>query len=111
MRCCPTAAEYSAVRRASSGGLSRLTSQSFPAALTLAGNNVVYDGPGTNSFFIRGQDQCGAGPAMLPAIGYTNGSASDNSKSQYFRRSHSGGELSWLVNSKQPPAATACSYG
>jgi hypothetical protein len=58
-----------------------LTSQSFPAALTLAGNNVVYDGPGTNSFFIRGQDQCGAGPAMLPAIGYTNGSASDNSKS------------------------------
>jgi len=57
-----------------------LSSQTFPAALTLAGNNVLYDGPGTNSFFIRGQDQCGAGPTMLPAIGYTNGSASDNSK-------------------------------
>jgi len=58
-----------------------LSSQTFPAALTLEGNNVVYEGPGTNSFFIRGQDQCGAGPAMLPAIGYTNGSASDSSKS------------------------------
>jgi len=58
-----------------------LSSQTFPAALTLVGNNVFYDGPGTASFFIQGQDQCAAGPAMLPAIGYTNGSASDNSKS------------------------------
>ena len=60
---------------------SGLSSQTFPAALTLAGNNVFYDGPGTNSFFIRGQDQCGTGPAMLPAIGYTNGAPSDSSKS------------------------------
>jgi len=42
----------------------------FPAALTLAGNNVSFAGPGTSSFYIRGQDQCSA--AALPAIGYTN---------------------------------------
>ena len=56
-----------------------LSSQTFPAALTLAGNKVYYDGPGSNGFFIQGQDQCGTGPVMLPAIGYTNGS--DSSKS------------------------------
>jgi hypothetical protein len=43
----------------------------FPAALTLAGNNVLYTGPGTNSFYIRGQDQCSS--SALPAIGYTVG--------------------------------------
>jgi hypothetical protein len=42
----------------------------FPAALTLAGNNVLYTGPGTNSFYIRGQDQCSS--SALPAIGYTS---------------------------------------
>ncbi len=41
----------------------------FPAALTLAGNNVSYTGPGTASFYIRGQDQCSS--SGLPAIGYT----------------------------------------
>jgi hypothetical protein len=41
----------------------------FPAALTLAGNNVLYTGPGTSSFSIRGQDQCSS--SALPAIGYT----------------------------------------
>lgn len=58
-----------------------LSSQTFPAALTLAGNNVYFDGPGSNDFFIQGQDQCGTSPVMLPAIGYTNGSPSDSSKS------------------------------
>jgi len=43
----------------------------FPAALTLAGNGVSYTGPGTSSFYIRGQDQCSSN--ALPAIGYTNG--------------------------------------
>jgi hypothetical protein len=67
-----------------------LASQTFPAALTLVGNNVVYDGPGTNSFFIRGQDpgvvpdparsdQCPGGAFAMPAIGYTNNSGSDTS--------------------------------
>ena len=45
---------------------------SFPAALTLAGNNVAFSGPGTASFFIRGQDQCTGSTATMPAIGYTN---------------------------------------
>jgi len=63
-----------------------LTGQGFTAALTLAGNNVQYTGPGTNSFFINGQDhQCPpavqvvtAGP-MVTAIGYTVTSGSDSS--------------------------------
>jgi hypothetical protein len=47
----------------------------FPAALTLAGNNVLYTGPQTSSFYIRGQDQCS--PSALPAVGYTvNGDSS-----------------------------------
>ncbi len=41
----------------------------FPAALTLAGNNVLFTGPQTSSFYIRGQDQCSS--SALPAIGYT----------------------------------------
>jgi hypothetical protein len=48
----------------------------FPAALTLAGNNVTYTGPGTASFFIKGQDQCAGSSLALPAIGYTNSSDS-----------------------------------
>jgi hypothetical protein len=67
-----------------------LTSQTFPAALTLAGNNVFYDGPGTTSFDIRGQDpgvvpdpnrpdQCPGGTSAMPAIGYTNNNGSDTS--------------------------------
>jgi len=44
----------------------------FPAALTLAGNNVSYTGPNTTSFFIEGQDQCSGSSLAVPAIGYTN---------------------------------------
>ena len=58
-----------------------LNSQSFRAALTLAGNNVTFDGPGTNSFYVRGQDQCTGSPAAIFAIGYTNSSGGDTSKS------------------------------
>jgi hypothetical protein len=53
-----------------SNGVYDPTVPTFPAALTLAGNNVSFTGPGTSSFYIRGQDQCSS--AMLPAIGYTN---------------------------------------
>ena len=53
----------------------------FPAALTLAGNNVGFVGPGTgNSFPITGQDQtpaCSSNHYMVAAIGYTN--STDNS--------------------------------
>jgi len=55
---------------------------SFPAALTLVGNNVNFDGPSSTSFNINGNDQipvgaCAPGPSGVSAIGYTNGS--DNS--------------------------------
>jgi hypothetical protein len=51
----------------------------FPAALTLAGNNVNYDGPDSTTFFIDGTDSfhnsfgaCTAGATVYVAIGYTN---------------------------------------
>ena len=56
-----------------------LNAQAFGAALTLAGNNVTFTGPGTNSFVISGQDTCPNAAVMLPAIGYTNGAGSDTS--------------------------------
>jgi len=54
---------------------------SFPAALTLVGNNVNFDGPSSTSFNINGNDQipvgaCAPGPSGVSAIGYTNGSDS-----------------------------------
>jgi len=54
-----------------------LTAPGFTAALTLAGNNVFFDGPGTTSFFIRGDDQCNPPATMVPAIGYTSGPGGD----------------------------------
>jgi len=67
-----------------------LTAPGFTAALTLAGNNVFYDGPATSSFYIRGQDpgvvsdptrndQCPGGTSALPSIGYTNNNGGDTS--------------------------------
>jgi len=53
-----------------------LNTPQFPAALTLAGNNVAFTGPGTASFFIKGQDQCSGSSLAMPAIGYTNNSDS-----------------------------------
>lgn len=57
-----------------------LNTQSFHAALTLAGNNVTFTGPGTNSFYIRGQDQCAGSAAAVFAIGYTNSAGGDTSQ-------------------------------
>jgi hypothetical protein len=59
----------------SAGGFTTL----FPAALTLAGNNVMFTGPGTASFFVKGQDQCSGSNLTMPAIGYTNNNPSDTS--------------------------------
>ena len=57
-----------------------LNSQTFTAALTLAGNNVTFTGPGPgNSFVIQGQDQCSGSSAIVPSIGYTNSSPGDTS--------------------------------
>jgi hypothetical protein len=54
---------------------------SFPAALTLVGNNVNFDGPSSTAFNINGHDQfsvgaCAPGPSAVSAIGYTNGADS-----------------------------------
>jgi hypothetical protein len=54
-----------------------LSAQGFTAALTLAGNNVFFDGPGTSSFYIHGDDQCNPPSTMVPAIGYTSGPGGD----------------------------------
>ncbi len=56
-----------------------LLTQGFPAALTLSGNNVFFDGPGTSTFYIRGQDGCAGSSAIMPAIGYTNSTGGDTS--------------------------------
>lgn len=56
-------------------------SRTFSAALTLAGNNVTFTGPGpgASSFVIQGQDQCSGSSAIVPSIGYTNSSGGDAS--------------------------------
>lgn len=60
---------------------------SFPAALTLAGSNVTFSGPGTASFFIKGQDQCAGSNLIVPSIAYTNNSPSDTSKANIINGS------------------------
>jgi hypothetical protein len=61
------------------------TGMTFPAALTLDGNNVLFDGPTANPFFIQGQDlvpvpgiNCPAGVPQT-AIGYTSSLPGDQS--------------------------------
>jgi hypothetical protein len=44
----------------------------FPAALTLAGNNVSFVGPGIPGFVINGQDQCNTLNPPVYSIAYTN---------------------------------------
>lgn len=49
------------------------TGQLFPAALTLAGNGVIFNGPGTANFYVNGKDPCGTSPNdLVYSIGYTN---------------------------------------
>jgi len=57
---------------------------SFPAALTLDGQNVQFSVPTSSSFWIDGNDHdtvgsCNAGAAPIPAVGYTNNSDSSYS--------------------------------
>lgn len=57
----------------------------FPAALTLVGNNMTYQGPGTSTFFIRGMDQasspgCAGTNNPAGAIGFSNSSPGDPSQ-------------------------------
>jgi len=79
----------------------------FPAALTLDGNNVTFSGPGTsgaNSFFVNGQDQCST--AYVPAIGFVN--TGDSSKSNIVSgATPAGNYLGFpLVGPPPPPPQT-----
>ena len=75
----------------------------FPAALTLAGNNVLYTGPQTNSFTIHGQDQCSS--SALPAIGYTV--SSDSSSANISAGATPAGNYQGAPLSPGPPPTPA----
>jgi hypothetical protein len=52
-----------------------IPNRDFPAALTLAGNDVVFQGPTSSAFFVNGQDQtpnCSSTDYMVASIGFTN---------------------------------------
>jgi hypothetical protein len=103
-----------------------LSSQTFPAALTLVGNNVSYDGPATNTFFVRGQDpgvvpdptrsdQCPGGAFAMPAIGYINNSPGDTSFSSIKNGATPAGNYQGTPITPGPPptpapATTSISY-
>jgi hypothetical protein len=55
---------------------------SFPAALTLIGNNVSFTGPNSAQFQVNGNDQCGASSAVY-GVGYTNGIVSNPNQGSY----------------------------
>ena len=82
---------------------------SFPAGLTLVGNNVSYIGPNSGSFFVSGTDptvgrSCTtAALPPLPAIGYTN--AADNSKTRIL--AGTAPQPGNYVGSPPPPPAPA----
>jgi len=44
----------------------------FPAALTLDGSGVTFQGPGAPNYYVNGQDTCNTANPAVPAIGYTN---------------------------------------
>jgi hypothetical protein len=46
--------------------------QIFPAALTLDGNNVIFQASGAPNYYINGQDACVPLPASVYSIAYTN---------------------------------------
>ncbi len=87
---------------------------SFPAALTVAGNNVGNNGtypfsvPNSALFLINGTDQfsagsCTPGPTPVAAIGYTNNAGGDTSKTTINHAVATGG---YPGNYTSPPAPT-----
>jgi len=83
-----------------------LNTQSFPSALTLAGNNVTFTGPGTNTFNVLGQDQCAGSTAAVFAIGYTNGTGGDASKTNITTGASPGGNYQGFpILNPGPPLA------
>jgi len=84
----------------------------FSAALTLAGNNVSFTGPGTSSFFIKGQDQCAGSTLAMPSMGYTNGSGGDRSLANITAGSSSqAGNYQGAPVSPGPPPTPASGPG
>lgn len=56
---------------------------SFPAALTLIGNNVSFTGPNSTQFQVNGNDQCVPSSGVY-GIGYTNGIVSNPNQGTYL---------------------------
>lgn len=89
-----------------------LAAQGFTAALTLAGSNVLYTGPGTNSFYIRGQDQCATPAPIVQAIGYTSNSGGDTSSANILAgATPSANYLGWPLIPGPPPSPSTRSIG
>ncbi len=88
-----------------------LNAQAFSAALTLAGNNVQFTGPGTSSFFIQGQDQCTTPSTMVPAIGYTSNAGGDQSNSNIVAGATPTSNYLGMPNNPPPPPPTTPSTG
>ena len=92
-----------------------LNAQGFTAALTLAGNNVTFNGPGpvNPSFFIHGDDAPGCNPpsTMVPAIGYTNASAGDTSLANITAGATPASNYLGMTNNPPPPPPTTPSPG
>lgn len=88
-----------------------LAGQGFTAALTLAGNNVLFSGPGTNSFFINGQDQCNPAGPIMPAIGYTVTGGGDRSSVNISAGAvPAANYLGWPLVTGPPPGPSTGSY-
>jgi hypothetical protein len=90
-----------------------LNAQGFTAALTLAGNNVTFDGPGSTSFFIHGDDAPGCNPpsTMVPAIGYTNDAGGDTSHANIVAGATPASNYLGMPNNPPPPPPTIPSPG
>jgi hypothetical protein len=85
--------------------------QTFSAALTLAGKNVQFEGPGTNSFFILGQDQCATPTTMVPAIGYLIDGGGDTSKSNIIAGATPSTNYTGMPSNPPSPPPTTPSSG
>ncbi|HUL33715.1 MAG TPA: hypothetical protein VL128_07520 [Candidatus Eisenbacteria bacterium] len=87
-----------------------LTVPQFPAALTLAGNNVTFVGPQTvdgvppgspnYGFYVRGQDGCAGSSLAFPAIGFTN--SGDSSKTNVLAGAIPGAYYQGPINPGPP---------
>ena len=77
-------------------------SPSFPAALTLIGNNVSFTGPNSTQFQVNGNDQCGVSPPVY-GIGYTNGIESNPNQGSYSGAGNQSPNIVNLNPSVVPP--------